>query len=471
MFDRDFFTSLGLLAEEKGIKKGVIISALEDALRAAYRREYGHRDQEIDVKINEKLGNVTVYLVKEVVKDIEEEWTEIDLKEAKKYDKNIEVGETLRIDVTPQNYGRIAAQSARQVLLQKLREEEKNVLYDEFSQRIGDILVGQVKTINNNTVYIDLGKVVAILKENDQIPGERYYVGQRLKGYLYKVVDANRSPLIFISRSNTEFIEALLTLEIPEIADNEITIKSIAREPGVRTKIAVESSSDKVDPVGACVGQNGLRIQGIIDEINREFIDIIQWTDDTKKLIKTCLAPSEITEIILNQKAKKALVFLPEEQRSYAIGKKGQNVKLASMLTSFDIDIITDSKLDEYKEMIIKYKEEEAVAREEAEKDAEEIERERRKKVREDEKKSKELELEKSRQKTQKEEEIIEEDKKEEKVDNSLETLNLDKKIIKALAEVGIEEVELLKEMTEEQLSMIDGIGPKAIEKIMAVIK
>lgn len=343
-----FLAAINQLCDEKNIPKDAVMETVKAALRAAYRKDYGNKDQEVDVEIDDKSGLATVYLIKEIVKSVEDENLQIDLKEAKKYNKNAKVGDTVKIDVTPSDYGRIAAQSAKQVIIQRLQEAERDMMYDAFKDRENELLNAVVHRVDGNNVYLNLdNKTTMLLPYREQIPKERYYSGQRLKLYLDKVIKTNRGPELLISRTHPNLVKKLLELEIPEIKSSLVKIEGIAREPGIRTKIAVSSSDPKIDPIGSCVGQKGVRVQNVMDELNGERIDVILFNSDALKFIETALSPAKVAHIDLNEKEKRAKVFVQPDQRPLAIGKQGQNVRLASILTGWEIDVLD---ISEYKE-------------------------------------------------------------------------------------------------------------------------
>lgn len=351
--------AINQLAAEKNLPKDRVMDIVTHALRAAYRKDYGTREQNIKVTIDDDNGNVTVYMVKEVIADDEEqEFPERQMyaTEAKQYKKDPQVGEEIEIDVTPTDYGRIAAQSAKQVIIQRIQEAEKEIITDMYKDREHEILNGYVNRVEGPNVYVDLDRTQAILRPHDQIPREHYQNGQRIKVYLDKVISTPKGPRLLISRSHAKLVNCLLELEIPEIREGVVTINAVAREAGVRTKVAVSSSESNVDPIGACVGQKGVRIQNIMEEFNGERIDIIEFSEDPVAMLRSSLAPSKITHIELDEETRRAQIFVPVEERALAIGKGGQNVRLASMLTGWEIDIVDLDKLDTSKLDEIKQK-------------------------------------------------------------------------------------------------------------------
>lgn len=344
-----FIAAINQLCDEKNLPRDTVLETVKAALRAAYRKDYGNRDQNIDVDLDEKSGNITVYLMKEVVKKIEDEKKEqqITVAEAKKFKEKPEVGDIIRIDVTPAGYGRIAAQSAKQVIIQRLQEAERDIMYQAFKDRENELLNALVHRVERNQVFVDLDKVTAMLSPDQQIPGERYFGGQRIKIYLDKVMKTTKGPQLLISRTHPNLVRKLLELEIPEIKAGTVEVKSIARSPGVRCKIAVSSNDPKVDPIGSCVGQKGVRVQNVTEELNGERIDVIQWYPDSERFIAAALSPAKIFLIKVNENIKRASVYVNPDQRPLAIGKQGQNVRLASHLTGYEIDILDVKDLPE----------------------------------------------------------------------------------------------------------------------------
>jgi transcription termination/antitermination protein NusA len=336
-----FIAAINQLCDEKNIPKDRILDTIKAALKAAYRKDYGNKDQNIEVELDEEHELATVYLVKEIVKKVEDPELQVSLKDATRYRKNAKIGDQIKIDVTPMEYGRIAAQSAKQVIIQKIQEAEREVMFENFKDKENELINALVQRVEYNTVHVNLdNKLTTILPHNEQIPRERYYAGQRIKLYLDKVTQTSRGPQLLISRSHPSLVMKLMELEIPEIKSGLVEIKGIAREPGVRSKVAVSSNDPKIDPIGSCVGQKGVRVQNVMDELNGERIDIIQWSDDIDQYIRTALAPAKVAAIQLDEQAKRAKVFVNPDQRPLAIGKSGQNVRLASRLTGLEIDIL-----------------------------------------------------------------------------------------------------------------------------------
>lgn len=358
-----FLAAINQLCDEKNISKDRVIETIQAALKAAYRKDYGTKDQEVDVELDENSGLATVFLIKTVVKTVEDDELEISATDAKKYDKKAKIGDTVKIDVTPMNYGRIAAQAAKQVIIQRVQEAERDMMYDMFKDRENELINAVVHRVDGRNVYLNLDdKITVVLPFDQQIPGEKYYSGQRLKLYLDKVIKTTKGPELLISRTHENLAKKLLELEIPEVKSGLVEVKSIARDPGIRCKVSVSSSDEKIDPIGSCVGQKGVRVQNIMEELNGERIDIIQWNEDMEEYIKTALAPAKTSVIQLFDKEKRAKVFVQPDQRPLAIGKQGQNVRLASILTGWEIDILDIEEYEGDKKKSGAKKEEKVVA-------------------------------------------------------------------------------------------------------------
>ncbi len=332
------------IAEEKNLPEEVVQEAVEQALAAAYRRDYGDREQEVRISMNINTGEVKAYITKEIVSKVEDENFEISLGDAQVVRKNAKVGETIEIERPVEDLGRVAAQTAKQVILQRLREAERDIIMAEYEDKIGTVINGIVSRVEGNIVRIDLGKAQGIMPRSEQSQGERYYPGQRLKVYLKDVERGFRGPQLVVSRGCNEFIEWLFRGEVPEMENGAVEIRGIAREAGVRTKIAVASTVQGVDPVGTFVGGHGTRVNAVMSEIGeQEKIDIIVWEENSAKYIESALSPTNVTKVTIDEKAKKAQVSVPEDQLSIAIGKSGQNVRLASKLTGYELDIVADN--------------------------------------------------------------------------------------------------------------------------------
>ena len=341
--DMDFkqlSVAIKAIAEEKNLPEETVQEVVEQALAAAYRRDYGDREQEVRVTMNLNTGEVDAYVSKEVVEKVGDEAYEISLSDASVMKKDAKIGDTVEIHEKVENFGRVAAQTAKQVILQRLRESEREIIMNEYEDKIGTVINAVVSRVEGNIVRIDLGKAQGIMPRSEQIQGERYYPGQRLKVFLKDVERGFRGPQLVVSRGNREFIEWLFRSEVPEMESGAVEIKGIAREAGVRSKIAVASNVPGVDPVGTFVGGHGTRVNAVMSEIGeQEKIDIVVWNENTVEYITNALSPTRVTRVELDEERKRARVIVPEDQLSIAIGKSGQNVRLASKLSGYDIDI------------------------------------------------------------------------------------------------------------------------------------
>lgn len=332
------------IAEEKNLPEDTVQEVVEQALAAAYRRDYGDREQEVRVTMNINTGDVDVYVTKEVVEKTGDDHFEISLNDAQVMKKNAKVGDMIEIHEKIENFGRVAAQTAKQVILQRLREAEREIIMAEYEDKIGTVINAIVARVEGRLVRVDLGKAQGIMPMSEQIQGERYYPGQRLKVFLKDVERGFRGPQLVVSRASTDFIEWLFRGEVPEMESGAVEIKGIAREAGVRTKIAVFSTVPGVDPVGTFVGGHGTRVNAVMSEVGeQEKIDIVVWAEGSVDYITNALSPTKVTKVELDEKNKKAKVIVPEDQLSIAIGKSGQNVRLASKLTGYDLDIASDA--------------------------------------------------------------------------------------------------------------------------------
>jgi transcription termination/antitermination protein NusA len=333
-------SAIRTIAEEKNLPEDTVQEVVEQALAAAYKRDYGDREQEIRVSMNLNTGDVDAYITKEIVEKVENPAYEISLKEAQVRKKSAKVGETLEVHEKAETFGRVAAQTAKQVVLQRLREAEREIVMAEYEDKIGTVINATVARVEGNIVRIDLGKAQGIMPRSEQIQGERYYPGQRLKVFLKDVERGFRGPQLVVSRGNTQFIEWLFRGEVPEMENGAVEIKGIAREAGVRSKIAVASNVPGVDPVGTFVGGHGTRVNAVVSEVGeQEKIDIIVWAEEPVEYITQALSPTKVTKVEIDEKNQKAKVIVPEDQLSIAIGKSGQNVRLASKLTGYELDI------------------------------------------------------------------------------------------------------------------------------------
>lgn len=336
------------IAEEKNLPEESVQEVVEQALAAAYRKDFGDREQEVRVSINTTSGEIDVYVSKEVVEKVGDERFELTVAQAQNIKKNAKVGDFIEVHQKADSFGRVAAQTAKQVILQRLREAEREIIMNEYQDKIGTVVNGIVSRVEGRIVRIDLGKAQAIMPASEQIQGERYHAGQRLKVYLKDVERGFRGPQLIVSRGSTDFMEWLFRAEVPEMESGAVSIKSIAREAGVRSKIAVSSSVPGVDPVGTFVGGHGTRVNAVMSEVgDQEKIDIVVWDEDTKNFIQNALSPTKVTEVKIDENEKKAIVRVPEDQLSVAIGKSGQNVRLASKVTGYEIDIVSDATPEE----------------------------------------------------------------------------------------------------------------------------
>ncbi len=335
----DFLLAITQLSAEKNLPKEVVITAVEAALVSAYRKDNFAANQNISVKINPTTGKVQVWAEKAVVERPSDSRREISLDEACRAKPDAQVGETIEVEATPRNAGRIAAQTAKQVILQRLHEAEHSAIFEEYAGKEGDIVTGLVQRIEPRQIFIDLGRVEALLPAAEQVHNERYRVGQRLKVCLLEVVPSAKGPRVVVSRSHPDLLRRLFELEVPEVFNGIVEIKSIAREAGYRSKVAVAARQERIDPVGCCVGLRGIRIQNIVSELNVEKIDVVMWDKDTSVFIANALSPAQILGVKLDDKEEVATVVVPDKQLSLAIGKEGQNVRLAAKLTGWRIDI------------------------------------------------------------------------------------------------------------------------------------
>ncbi|WP_153551756.1 transcription termination factor NusA [Ligilactobacillus murinus] len=361
---KELLNALDALETEKKKKKEIVIDALEQALVSAYKRNYD-KAQNVEVEFDKRKGDIKVYSVKEVVNNVFDSRLEVSLEDALEINKAYEVGDTIRFEVTPRDFGRIAAQTAKQVIMQRVREEERQMIYDQYSKYENEIVSGEVERHDSRYIYVNLGNVEAVLSKKDQVPGEVYKSHDRIKVYIYKVVDPsannnepevenkdgkkrrkNRGPQVYVSRSHPDLLKRLFENEVPEIFDGTVEIKSIAREAGDRAKVAVYSAEEGVDPIGTCVGPRGERVQAIVNELNGEKMDIIEWSEDPAKYISNALNPANIVEVRFDPENERVCtVIVPDDQLSLAIGKRGQNARLAAHLTGYKIDIKSESDM------------------------------------------------------------------------------------------------------------------------------
>ncbi len=339
----DFMQAFEQLGKEKGISSEVLFDAIEAALISAYKRNFGSI-QNVKVSLDRTTGEIHVYAQKQVLETASDPRLEISLENARNINARYDLGDIVEIEVTPKNFGRIAAQTAKQVVVQRIREAERGIIYEEFSNRESDIVTGIVQRLEQKSVYIDLGKTEAILSPTEQIPGDTYRHGDRIKTYIIEVKKTTKGPQVLVSRTHPGLLKRLFELEVPEIHDGVVEIKSVAREPGLRSKIAVFSRDENVDAVGACVGHKGMRVQTIVNELKGEKLDIVKWNADPSQYIANALSPAKVVSVLVNEADKVSKVVVPDYQLSLAIGKEGQNARLAAKLTGWKIDIKSESQ-------------------------------------------------------------------------------------------------------------------------------
>lgn len=352
--NEDFMLALDELEKEKGIDKEIILDALEKALVKSYQKNYDNAEN-VDVIIDKDTGIIEVFALREVVTDVNDNINEISLAEAKEIDTNLEVGDIARIKIAPKNFGRVAAQTARNIVIQKIRDAQRDSVYGEYLDRENEMITGTVQRADKYNVYVNLDKIEGIVPLKEQVPNESYIPNERMKFLIKDVKNSSKEPHIILSRASENLVTRLFELEVPEINDGTIEIYSIAREAGSRTKIAVFSNDDAIDPVGACIGYKGSRVNSIVEELQNEKIDIINYDKDIKEFISNALSPADIVDVIINEKNKQSLVVVNDYQLSLAIGKEGQNARLAARLTGWKIDIkskddydlMTDEDIDE----------------------------------------------------------------------------------------------------------------------------
>ncbi len=335
-----------LVAREKAIDKDIVLEAMEEAIQKAARSRYG-AENEIRAQIDKNTGDIRLFRVLEVVEEVEEPAIQISLDDARRDKPDAEIGDYLASSLPPMDFGRIAAQTAKQVIVQKVRDAERQRQYDEYKDRVGEIVTGVVKRVEYGNVIVDLGRAEAIMRRDQVIPREHIRQNERIRGLIYDVRRENRGPQIFMSRTKPDFMAALFAQEVPEIYDGIIEIRSVARDPGSRAKIAVLSNDGSIDPVGACVGMRGSRVQAVVNELQGEKIDIIPWSGDVASFIVNALQPAEVSKVVLDEERSRVEVVVPDDQLSLAIGRRGQNVRLASQLTGWTIDIMTEAEESE----------------------------------------------------------------------------------------------------------------------------
>ncbi|UMZ73407.1 transcription termination factor NusA [Natranaerofaba carboxydovora] len=345
----EFIGAIEELERERGIDKEVLFQAIEAALISAYKRNFDSA-QNVRIVMERETGDIQVLEQKEVVEEVKNEQEEISHEDAKQIRSDYEIGDIVEHEVTPKNFGRIAAQTAKQVVIQRIREAEREIVFEEYVHRQDDVITGIIQRTEQNNVIVDLGKVEAVIPPTEQMESDKYDQGERIKAYVVEVKKTTKEPYVMLSRTHPGLIKRLFELEVPEIFQGVVEVKSVSREAGQRSKIAVHSRQDEVDPVGSCVGPKGSRVQTIVKELNGEKIDIVKWSDDPKELISNSLSPTKVMKVDIDEKNNYARVVVPDDQLSLAIGKEGQNARLAAKLTNWKIDILSESKAYEQSE-------------------------------------------------------------------------------------------------------------------------
>uniref|UniRef100_A0A7V3YGJ6 Transcription termination/antitermination protein NusA n=1 Tax=Candidatus Caldatribacterium californiense TaxID=1454726 RepID=A0A7V3YGJ6_9BACT len=344
---KDILAVIEQIEKTKGIPRDTLKQAIEAALLSAYRKNFKSSHKGVSVVLDPHSGEIKVLARKMVVEKLRDSTTEILKEEAERLGFRADVGEWIEIEVTPRDFGRIAAQTAKQVIVQRLREAERDRIYEEFSEKEGEVITGVVVRREGKNVIVDLGKTEGILPPDEQVSTEEYRPGSRMKFFIVEVKKTTKGPRIILSRTHPGLVRRLLELEVPEVHEGWVDIKAITREPGVRTKVAVESRNEKIDPVGACIGNRGVRVKNITDELRGEKVDIIRWSNDPEVLIKEALSPAQVLEVKLDEETRTAQVIVPDDQLSLAIGRDGQNVRLAARLSGWRIDIRGSGKKEE----------------------------------------------------------------------------------------------------------------------------
>ncbi|OOM76912.1 transcription termination factor NusA [Clostridium sp. BL-8] len=345
--NEEFVGALKELVKEKGISEDLLFTTIQDAMVAAYKKNYANANtnaQNVKVNIDRETGEIHVYAQKTVVDEVYDDVTEISLEEAKEMNPKSEVDDVINLEVTPKNFGRVAAQLAKQVVTQRIKEAERNIIYDDYKEKEFDIITGTILRKDKGMVFVNLGKLEGVIGPNEQIPNEEYKFNEKLKLYIVEVKNGSKGPQIHVSRTHPGLVKRLFELEVPEIFEGVVEIKSISREAGSRSKIAVYSNDEEVDPMGACVGPKGVRVQSIVNELKNEKIDIIKWSKDPKEFIANSLSPAKVLSVDVDEESKSAKVVVDDNQLSLAIGKEGQNVRLAAKLTNWKIDIKSKSQ-------------------------------------------------------------------------------------------------------------------------------
>lgn len=336
--NKEFILAMDELEKEKEISKELLIEAIESALVSAYKKNYG-TSQNVRVSIDREQGDIDVFMRRDVVEEVFDPFIEVSLEEAREIDPEYELGDVIEYQVTPKDFGRIAAQTAKQVVVQRIREAERGMIFEDYINRQSEIVTGIVHRVSNDTVFINIGKTEGILPVTEQVKGEKYIINSRIKVFIMDVKKTTKGPQVYLSRSHPGLVKRLFELEVPEIQDGIVEIRSIAREAGSRTKIAVYTEDENVDPVGACVGARGNRVQAVVDELFDEKIDIINWSDNPEDMISSALSPAKVEQVLIHDDEKSATVIVPDYQLSLAIGREGQNVRLAAKLCGWKIDI------------------------------------------------------------------------------------------------------------------------------------
>jgi len=336
---------LDQVSKDKGIPREMLITAIEDAFLSAARKRWGYLG-DLEAHYNDEAGEIELFQFKTAVENVEDENIEMILDEAKKCDPEAEVGDSIGVKMDPSVFGRIAAQTAKQVIIQKVRDAERQVVYEEFKDRLGELITGVVRRFEKGDMTVDLGRTEAVVPRQEQVPAESYRAGERLQGFFLRIDREGRGPAVVLSRRNIGLLIGLFTLEVPEIAENIVEIRAAAREPGIRSKIAVDSRDSDVDPVGACVGMKGSRVQNVVGELKGEKVDIVAWDNEPARFVCNALAPAEVVKVIIREREHSMEVVVPDDQLSLAIGRRGQNVRLAAQLTGWNIDVFSETKIE-----------------------------------------------------------------------------------------------------------------------------
>jgi len=346
----DMFLNLGKvldqIGKEKGIPKDMLVEAIEAAFLSAARKKWGHLG-ELEAQYNEETGEIELFQFKTLVEEIEDENTQMTMEEGQKLDPDAELGDDIGVKMDPSVFGRIAAQTAKQVIIQKVRDAEKAIVYDEFKDRVNELVTGIIRRFEKGDAVVDLGRTEAVMPRSEQVPSEQYRAGERVQAYFLEVNKPSKGHQLILSRKHPNFVRCLFEMEVPEIADGIVEIKSVAREAGFRCKIAVCSKDSDVDPIGACVGMKGSRVQSVVAELKGEKIDIVAWDEDPARFVCNAIAPAEVVKVIVKERENSMEVIVPDDQLSLAIGKKGQNVRLAAQLCNWNIDVLSETKIDE----------------------------------------------------------------------------------------------------------------------------